>query len=108
MWTPIQFLFNDSPITTVVLWDEFKKRPRLGTIIDAMTNAERFTHFMPWETYGTPYDNSGCIKIGEFFIQRSKDTRPGFLWIGTPGGEGGEFSQDKIEKLISDFYKENF
>lgn len=108
MWTPIKFLFDDRPITTVVLWDEKKRRPRLGTILDALGNPARFTHFMPWETYGTPHDNAGCIKIGEFFIQRLRDTRPGHVWIGTPGGEGGEFNEENLTAVIGKFYGDNF
>ena len=108
MWTPVKFLCVDEPITTVVLWDEKKQRPRLGTRIDAMTNPERFTHFMPWEVYGSPHDNKGCIKIGDFSIHRTRDTRPGYVWIGTPGGEGGEFNEQDLAAVIGNFYGDNF
>ena len=43
-------------------------------------------------------------QIGEFYIGRfGKD-----FWIEHESGEGMQVSKDRMEKLIADFYKENF
>ena len=47
------------------------------------------------------------ITIGKYYIEW--DER-GNLWIelADGSGEGGEFKEGELEKVIDDFYKENF
>lgn len=42
--------------------------------------------------------------IGEYMLQRG----PTGIWIGRPGGEGGEFAAENLEHVIAEFYRENF
>lgn len=46
-----------------------------------------------------------AITIGEFTLFKYSD---GSYWIQHESLEGGEFSAEKVEKMIADFYKENF
>ena len=47
-----------------------------------------------------------AIRIGYFRIVRMST---GGIWIGeAEGGEGGEFKESEIEKVIAEFYRENF
>jgi hypothetical protein len=47
------------------------------------------------------------ITIGKFYIEWDSE---GKLWIGLSddSGEGGEFNADELEKVIGEFYAENF
>lgn len=47
------------------------------------------------------------FRIGRFVLRDGYEG-PHKLWIETPGGEGGDFSVEKLEQLIAAFYTENF
>lgn len=50
-------------------------------------------------------DEQKVITIGDFNIFRwDKDS----IWLGRPSGEGGAFSEDKLYKVIAEFYNNNF
>lgn len=49
----------------------------------------------------TPSDE---LWIGEYMLRRG----PTGIWIGRPGGEGGEFAAENLEHVIAEFYRENF
>jgi hypothetical protein len=57
---------------------------------------------MNWhELYG---EDSG-IKVGKYLVEK----RLGRLWISIiDDGEGGEFDEAELEKVIANFYNENF
>lgn len=42
--------------------------------------------------------------IGDMMIRHS----PNGIWIGRRGGEGGEFATERVERVIAQFYRENF
>ena len=42
--------------------------------------------------------------IGDMMIRHA----PNGIWIGRRGGEGGEFAAEHVERLIAQFYRENF
>jgi hypothetical protein len=44
------------------------------------------------------------IRIGQFVIRHA----PKGIWIGRPGGEGGEFPTQHVEDVIAQFYRANF
>ena len=43
--------------------------------------------------------------IGEYMLQRGPTNG---IWIGRRGGEGGQFATDDVERVIAEFYRENF
>jgi len=45
------------------------------------------------------------IKIGKYILSRFDDET---IWVQFEDGEGGQFSEEKLEETISAFYKENF
>ena len=47
------------------------------------------------------------MKIGRFTIHESHN-RPRTIWIGLDDGEGGEFDELELEKIILKFYEEKF
>ena len=49
--------------------------------------------------------DTGYIQIGTFYLARRND---GTYWIEHESGEGMRVSRAAMEKLIADFYKENF
>jgi hypothetical protein len=65
-------------------------------ITDVINNLERF------EIYNNK--NEVVLTISHF---PTKTDSQGY-WIEKPDGEGGEFSKDKISKLLLDFFEENF
>lgn len=42
--------------------------------------------------------------IGDMMIRHA----PNGIWIGRRGGEGGEFATEHVERVIAQFYRENF
>ena len=46
------------------------------------------------------------LRIGRFRLSRGYN--PERIWIGVEGGEGGDFNEEELEKLIAEFYNENF
>ena len=42
--------------------------------------------------------------IGDMMIRHA----PNGIWIGRRGGEGGEFAAEHVERVIAQFYRENF
>ena len=44
------------------------------------------------------------LRIGDFILRH----RPNGIWIGRRGGEGGEFATEHVERVIAQFYRENF
>ncbi len=44
------------------------------------------------------------IRIGQFVIRHAGDR----IWIGRPGGEGGEFAAADVEAALAQFYRANF
>jgi len=50
----------------------------------------------------TPSDE---LWIGEYMLQRGPTNG---IWIGRRGGEGGQFATDDVERVIAQFYRENF
>ena len=42
--------------------------------------------------------------IGDMMIRHA----PNGIWIGRRGGEGGEFAAESVERVIAQFYRENF
>jgi len=48
--------------------------------------------------------NKEEIQIGKFTILRDEAG----LWIVCEDGEGGTFSEDEVEKVIAEYYEENF
>ncbi len=44
------------------------------------------------------------IRIGQFVIRHA----PKGIWIGRPGGEGGEFATADVEAALAQFYRANF
>ena len=48
---------------------------------------------------------SDVLWIGEYMLQRGPTNG---IWIGRRGGEGGQFATDDVERVIAQFYRENF
>ena len=44
------------------------------------------------------------LRIGDFILRHS----PNGIWIGRTDGEGGEFATEHVERVIAQFYRENF
>ena len=44
------------------------------------------------------------LRIGDFILRHS----PNGIWIGRRGGEGGEFGTEHVERVIAQFYREQF
>lgn len=44
--------------------------------------------------------------VGSLAVRRG--ITPATIWIGQPGGEGGEFSEAEVEAVLQKFYAENF
>lgn len=44
------------------------------------------------------------LRIGKFLLMKYDDES---IWIGTSDGEGGQFSEKELEKIIEKFYMEN-
>lgn len=42
--------------------------------------------------------------IGDYMLRLA----PNGVWIGRPGGEGGEFATEHVERVIAQFYREQF
>lgn len=47
-----------------------------------------------------------ALKIGKFYLKRGYN--PKRIWIAVESGEGGDFSEEELEKIIDKFYQENF
>ena len=43
--------------------------------------------------------------VGEYMLRRGLTNG---IWIGRRGGEGGQFATDDVERVIAEFYRENF
>ena len=48
---------------------------------------------------------SNELWIGEYMLRRGPTNG---IWIGRKGGEGGQFATDDVERVIAEFYRENF
>lgn len=48
---------------------------------------------------------NGQVRIGKFIITELDDKN---IWISIDDGEGGQFSKEAFEKVVAEFYKENF
>jgi hypothetical protein len=52
------------------------------------------------------------LKIGKFTVSllqfEGLPERPDEIWIQTESGEAGSFDINAFEKVVSDFYEENF
>jgi len=48
--------------------------------------------------------------VGEYMLRRglTNGIPTNGIWIGRPGGEGGQFATDDVERVIAQFYRENF
>jgi hypothetical protein len=49
--------------------------------------------------------DTNSIRIGEFTLTVMSD---GKFWISNDDGEGGEFSAEKFEEMVSKFFWDNF
>lgn len=47
---------------------------------------------------------SNELWIGQYMLRPA----PKGIWIGRPGGEGGEFPTQHVEDVIAEFYRANF
>ncbi len=45
------------------------------------------------------------FRIGNFALRKTADRK---IWIETPDGEGGSFSEDEVEKALEAFYSKYF
>lgn len=49
-------------------------------------------------------DGLAELRVGDFVMR----TSPNGIWIGRTDGEGGEFATEHVERVIAQFYREQF
>lgn len=55
------------------------------------------------------YGETPSVKVGEFTLSRmNSDEDCESIWIEHESGEGGEFQENQLEKVIAEFYDKHF
>ena len=76
-------------------WNDVPEATRQGFRRDASAAVSAYLAAAP----------SDELWIGEYMLRRGPTNG---IWIGRRGGEGGQFATDDVERVIAQFYRENF
>ena len=76
-------------------WNDARVATRQGFLRDATAAVSAYLAATP----------SNELWIGEYMLRRGPTNG---IWIGRRGGEGGQFATDDVERVIAEFYRENF